>query len=30
MFVISTAGWGQTSIAWEVREIARREPDWYF
>jgi len=26
---ISTAGWDKTSIAWEVREIARTEADWY-
>jgi hypothetical protein len=30
MLVISTAGWDRTSIAWEVRQIAEREPDWYF
>jgi hypothetical protein len=30
MLVISTAGWDQTSIAWEVREIAQREADWHF
>ena len=28
--VISTAGWDRTSIAWQVRELARTEPDWYF
>ena len=27
---ISTAGWDRTSIAWEVRSIAEREPDWLF
>jgi hypothetical protein len=30
LVVITTAGWDRTSIAWEVREIAQREPDWYF
>jgi hypothetical protein len=30
VLVISTAGWDQTSIAWEVRQIAEREPDWHF
>jgi hypothetical protein len=30
MLVISTAGWDRTSIAWEIRQIAEREPDWYF
>jgi hypothetical protein len=30
MLVISTAGWDRTSIAWEVRQIAQQEPDWYF
>jgi hypothetical protein len=30
MLVISTAGWDRASIAWEVREIAHREADWYF
>jgi hypothetical protein len=30
MLVISTAGWDQTSIAWEVRALAQREADWYF
>jgi hypothetical protein len=30
MLVISTAGWDRSSIAWEVREIAQQEPDWYF
>jgi hypothetical protein len=29
MLVIATAGWDRTSIAWEVRQIAEREPDWY-
>jgi hypothetical protein len=28
--VISTAGWDRTSIAWQVREMARTESDWYF
>jgi hypothetical protein len=28
--VITTAGWDKTSIAWEVRQIAQAEPDWYF
>lgn len=27
---ISVAGWDKTSIAWEVREIARVEESWYF
>jgi len=27
---VGTAGWDQTSIAWEVRGIATSEPDWYF
>jgi len=27
---ISVAGWDKSSIAWEVREIARTEKDWYF
>lgn len=30
VLVISTAGWDRTSIAWEVREIARTESDWLF
>ena len=30
LLAISTAGWDQTSIAWEVRQIAEREADWYF
>ncbi len=30
MLVISTAGWDRASIAWEVRQIAEREADWYF
>jgi len=30
MLVISTAGWDRTSIAWEVRQIAQQEADWYF
>ncbi len=30
MLVISSAGWDRTSIAWEVREIAERESNWYF
>ena len=30
VLVISTAGWDQTSIAWEVRQIAETEADWYF
>jgi Terminase large subunit, ATPase domain len=30
VLVMSTAGWDKTSIAWEVREVARQEPDWYF
>ena len=30
MLVISTAGWDRTSIAWEVRQIAETEADWYF
>lgn len=30
MLVISSAGWDQTSICREVREIAERESDWYF
>lgn len=30
MLVISTAGWDHTSIAWEVRQNAEREADWYF
>ncbi len=30
MLVISTAGWDRTSIAWEVRQNAEREADWYF
>jgi len=29
VLVISTAGWDRTSIAWEVREIALTESDWY-
>ena len=28
MLVISTAGWDQTGIAWEVRQAAEREADW--
>src|SRR3990170_5595178 len=30
MLVITTAGWDRTSIAWEVRQTAEREADWYF
>ena len=30
MIVITTAGWDQTSLCWRVREMAQREPDWYF
>lgn len=30
MLVISTAGWDQSGIAWEVRKIAEAEADWYF
>jgi hypothetical protein len=30
MLVISSAGWDRTSIAWEVRQIAEREADWWF
>ncbi len=30
MLVISTAGWDQTSIAWEVRQIAEDEANWHF
>lgn len=30
MLVITTAGWDFTSIAWEVRQIAEAEADWYF
>jgi hypothetical protein len=30
VLVISTAGWDKASLGWEVREIARAEPDWYF
>jgi hypothetical protein len=30
MLVITTAGWDQTSVCWEVRGIAEREADWYF
>lgn len=30
MLVISTAGWDKASIAWEVRQIAEAESDWYF
>lgn len=30
MLVITTAGWDFTSIAWEVRQIAQGEADWYF
>ena len=30
MLVISTPGWDKTGIAWEVRQIAAREADWYF
>jgi len=30
MLVISTAGWDRTGIAWEVRQIAEREGNWYF
>lgn len=30
MLVITSAGWDRTSIAWEVRQIAEREEDWYF
>ncbi len=30
MRVISSAGWDRTGIAWEVRQIAEREADWYF
>lgn len=29
MFVISSAGWDKTSIAWEVRNNAEQEADWY-
>lgn len=27
---ISTPGWDKTGIGWEVREMARTEPNWYF
>jgi hypothetical protein len=30
MLVISTAGWDRTSVAWEVRQHAEKETDWYF
>jgi len=30
MLVISSSGWDRTSIAWEVRQIAEREGNWYF
>ncbi len=30
VLVISSAGWDQTSIAWEVRKIAETEHDWLF
>jgi hypothetical protein len=30
VLVISTAGWDKTSVAWEVRQNAEREADWYF
>lgn len=30
MLVISSAGWDRTSIAWEVRQHAEQESDWYF
>ena len=30
IIVIGTAGWDKTSIAWEVRQIAESEADWYF
>lgn len=30
MLVITTAGWDFTAIAWEVRQLAEREGDWYF
>jgi Terminase large subunit, ATPase domain len=30
VLVISTAGWDRTSIAYEVRQIAEREANWYF
>jgi hypothetical protein len=29
LLVISTAGWDKTGIAWEVRQIAEEEEDWY-
>jgi hypothetical protein len=30
VLVISSAGWDRTGIAWEVRQIAEKESDWYF
>jgi len=30
MLCISTPGWDKAGIAWEVRQIAEREEDWYF
>ncbi|MDQ7840611.1 MAG: terminase large subunit [bacterium] len=30
MLVITTAGWDFAGIAWEVRQVAQQEADWYF
>jgi hypothetical protein len=30
VLVITTAGWDQTSICWEVQRIAQAENNWYF
>jgi len=30
IIVIGTAGFDKTGIAWEIREIAQREADWFF
>lgn len=29
MLVITTPGWDRTGIAWEVRQVAEREANWY-
>jgi hypothetical protein len=30
VLVITTPGWDRASLCWRVREIAQREPSWYF
>ena len=30
VIALSTAGWDKTAVAWEVRQLAEREANWYF